>query len=712
MSNKKASIFLIGCILVLFLTIPMFLVKKYPSALNNLSNDKSIKITSPGGYNFTRATPYNINMLDPVDSYSVSSDEVIRQVAETLWFYNWTDPALPRINMLAEGETWKNSTALEITLQQGVTFHDGTQFNASAVDWNINRMMYLFNHTGALASFEHVGTPHELFELPNGSAILAGFEVTGTYTGIIHLAHPFTSLMDLFCAIPASIISPTAHASNSQSFINPYTGDLIGTGPYMYDHFIADAEIRFSRWDNYWGGPIPHQGNVVHFEKMFFEIIGDSTSRHDAMLNGDVDYLSGVEAELVDTFKAHPNIILHESTIPDVDIGYLVFNNKQINKTWRKAMSYAYNYNYIIKDYHQDTVFRAYGPVSQGFGEWYNSSIESVAPYYSKTIARMILSGNDPTPNPVPGIPEAIGRDPLNDAEWGLGVNELISFNYSYNTNNQWRSDLYPLLKTWYDDLSIDITDGGTSDWQWFFDRAYGYVPGGYDDLQLFWTRWIADYLDPISMLQPLLSNASNWNSAQVNDPTLEQMFVDYLNETDYTTKVEMIYNMSKYLVSELYPYIYGDHNLVQTCHSKILDDVPYDINRYTFYAYPIKPSDYLYVSSPDDFAVLLGEIGNNIVWDLVGGNLTNPMYYVYQDGTLITNDTWQSSDSVAVNLDGLSIGTYNYSIEVTDGSKTVEDSVMVNVVPRLVISHPSDISYTEGATGNTISWVVSEGYE
>ncbi|MFX1479662.1 MAG: ABC transporter substrate-binding protein [Promethearchaeota archaeon] len=704
MSNKKKPKFLIGYCLILFLTISMFVGLKYPSTINNLSVDNSLKTSSPDGETFIRAMKNNPTTIDPVDAYDRSSIDVIRQVAETLWFYNWTEPGLPRINMLAESETWINSTALQVTLRQGVLFHDGTPFNASAVKWNIDRMIYLFNHTGAFGSGEDIGDPHSLFEGPDGSPRLVGFEITGTYSGIIHLTQPFTSLMDLFCFSAASMISPTSRAGDTTSFIDLSTGDLVGTGPYMYDSFTPDTEVRFSRWDYYWREP-------VYFNEMVFEIINDDVARNIAMLNGLVDYLSGIDSAFVDTFKSQPNITFNEANLPDYLISYLVFNNKQINITWRKAMSYAFNYTYVVSDYYQDSVFRAYSPVSQGFGEWYNSSIESVVPYYNKTIARMILSGNDPTPYPVPGIPEAMGRDPLDDGDWGLGANELIAFNYSYNFDHQWRVDLFFLLKTWFDDISINVLNGGTY-LEWFFYRSRGDVPGGYDDLQLFWIAWGADYLDPINMIEPLLSNVSKSNGAQANDPWLEAAFVEYHKETDHAKKVEMMHTISNYLVSILYPHLYIYHRRTLTCHSVELFDVPYNMNRYTFYTYPIKPSNYLYVSNPEDITFLVGETGHDIKWNLKGTNLTTPMYYLYKDSTLITNDTWQSGDSISVSLDGLSAGTYNYSIVVYNNSRSVEDSVIVDVWPRLVISHPSDISYTVGDTGNTISWIVSEGNE
>ncbi|MFX1596119.1 MAG: ABC transporter substrate-binding protein, partial [Promethearchaeota archaeon] len=534
--------------LLLFLTIPMFQSLKWSTNTSDFYIDNNIRIASPEEFNLTRAllhTSGNDPVIDPVDCLDPSGAEVIRQVAETLWFYNYSDPALPRINMLAESETWKNSTALEVTLRQGVLFHDGTPFNASVVEWNIDRMMYLFNHTGTLPS-GNPGQCHHIFEGPDGSPILSDFEVTGTYTGIIHLAQPFTSLLDLFCSIGASMISKTAHAGHATSFIDITTDDLVGTGPYMYDYYITDTEIKFSRWENYWREP-------VLFENMVYEIVFNRVTQNSMMQNGDVDYISNIEPVFINSFITDPDIIYDESDTPGLVVYYLALNNKEINVTWRKAMSYAFDYTYMIQNYYQDTKFRSYGPVSPGFGDWYTSDVEALAPYFNITLARMILAGLDPTPNPVPGIPEAIGRDPLDDGDWGLGGNQLISFNYSYPIGN-YREDLFYLLEFWFADISIEVLDGGVdfANWNYFYDRAFGNVPGGYDDLGMFWIGWGPDYLDPINMIQPLFSNESFANGAQVNDTELEAAFLKYLTETNSTLKVEIMHNMSKYIASEL----------------------------------------------------------------------------------------------------------------------------------------------------------------
>ncbi len=80
--------------------------------------------------------------LDPQYAWDSASIDVIDQVCEGLYTYNLSDPELAIIPSLAIVDgTWTiNGLIYTVTLRQGVTFHDGTKFNATAVKWTIDRL--------------------------------------------------------------------------------------------------------------------------------------------------------------------------------------------------------------------------------------------------------------------------------------------------------------------------------------------------------------------------------------------------------------------------------------------------------------------------------------------------------------------------------------------------------------------------------------------
>ena len=124
------------------------------------------------------APPY----LDPTDSWDSQANVVIRQCSESLWWYNYSHPDLPLIRVLASNEQWMSTTQLRVTCRTGVFFHDGTAFNADAAIWNLERLEYLCNHTGALdAATQRAAKTASLYEFPNGDPIIDHFTKISEY---------------------------------------------------------------------------------------------------------------------------------------------------------------------------------------------------------------------------------------------------------------------------------------------------------------------------------------------------------------------------------------------------------------------------------------------------------------------------------------------------------------------------------------------------
>ncbi|MFX1412654.1 MAG: hypothetical protein ACFFA2_02365, partial [Promethearchaeota archaeon] len=59
---------------------------------------------------FSQASPPAT--LDPANAWDQSSNNVLEQVVETLFTYNYSDHSLPRINLLAQNYWWESDTIL------------------------------------------------------------------------------------------------------------------------------------------------------------------------------------------------------------------------------------------------------------------------------------------------------------------------------------------------------------------------------------------------------------------------------------------------------------------------------------------------------------------------------------------------------------------------------------------------------------------------
>ena len=152
-----------------------------------LDNNKSIFLID---LKFCTASgPYD---LDPVNAWDIASNNVIEQVAEGLFSYNYPEVDLPRINLLAESYWWQNNVTLQIQLRKGVLFHDGTVFNAVAAKWNFDRINYFINATGTLPATTPIAQTESLWRLPNGKPIMNNTATVGNYNITITLNGVFS----------------------------------------------------------------------------------------------------------------------------------------------------------------------------------------------------------------------------------------------------------------------------------------------------------------------------------------------------------------------------------------------------------------------------------------------------------------------------------------------------------------------------------------
>jgi len=425
--------------------------------------------------------------LDPHNAWDRLSIEVIDQVCEGLYAYNISDPGLPIIPILAEDIGTLSSDAKNYTvhLRQDVIFHDNTLFNATAVKWSFDRLNYLIQNNKSKIA--------ELYLFYNSTLkeyvpYIKEVRILNEYTVNFLFNEPFPYIETLLCSPSSYILSPLSTPEND--IINTVSGDLVGTGPFVYDYYKPNDKVKFHAFENYRGG-------VSNVSLLEFSIIKDEMSRNLALLTGDVDIISDPLKSLVPTFVANEdtNLINSSNTLT---CKYLGMNNYWINNTFRKAISHAINYSYISEHLMRENVLRLKSPVPSGV-PGYNSSVSP--PELNISYARGIMQtmgfgvGWNTT---YPGTDENL---------WTTAT--FGSFNYTYYNGDWVLEELFNVLYNNLSRIGIEIIKTNTTYKNYL---KYLFNDAGFNRnmLQIFWFSWDAPYLDTSMYLNPLFTNRSD----------------------------------------------------------------------------------------------------------------------------------------------------------------------------------------------------------
>jgi peptide/nickel transport system substrate-binding protein len=502
----------------------------------------------------------NQGKLVPVRPIETIEKDVISQVCEGLYVNNFSDPILGIVPHLASDYgTWDPSGKhYTIPLRQNVSFHDGTPFNADAVKWNFERINWFINGTGALNTT--ISKAHALWKFLNGTVILDSVNpvtINNEYSVTINLKAHYAILESLLCHISAYILSPASIPK--YEYIHPIYGRLRGTGPFVFDYYYLNREVKMQRWDKYWRGQ-------AFFEEIVFKIYPDSATRNNALLAQLIDYSLG--GYLTPPVSGYPEYLTVKKDIRGLSYYYLGINNKIVNKTWRKAISYGLNYTYITEKLQDGNVFRSNGPLAPNF-PGYDPNV--LAATYNLTKAREIV------------VSMGFGDMGWTDAQWQAAT--FATWNYSYNIGDDFREDLLVLLQDNLDLIGITIIDEGMS-WHDFIYRAYGYIdPLSFDSLHIFWLERNPDCLSPYNMITPLFSNNSEFNAAQYQNSDIDMWLEQILSELGAVTRQVLYKNILHQIVEVDMPHVFCYHPYIHFIHAKDIHGVTYN-SMGSFYAY------------------------------------------------------------------------------------------------------------------------------
>ena len=468
--------------------------------------------------------------LDPAYETDGNSFMICDNIYEALVFYKDESTALePGL-----AESWDISPdGLTYTfhLRKGVTFHDGTPFNADAVVFSIGRMMKDRNvkFFGKPLEVPAQERPPEYWVSMEMDDTVGAIEAVDEYTVVFKLKRveaPFLANMGMDFA---DIISPTAFMKNPKEFIrNP-----VGTGPFKFVKWVKDDRIILEKNPDYWdksGGP--------YLDQLIFRSIPENSVRFLELKTGNIHICQFPNPADIALAEKDKNLIL--PTQPGMNIGYLSFNHTK--EPWkssvdvRRAIAYAINRKAIVDNIYQGMGQVAKNPIPPTM--WgYNDKVPGFA--YDPEKAKELLKKA--------GFPD------------GKGLGEITL--WSMPVPRPYNPDGLKIGEAMAADLAkVGITAKVvTFEWGTYLKRQREQP----EDMDLFQLGWTGDNGDPDNFLAVLFDGlASSAIRTQWHNEKYHELMVKGRQTIDQNERAK-IYEEAQQLIYDEVPVISVAHSTV-----------------------------------------------------------------------------------------------------------------------------------------------------
>lgn len=287
----------------------------------------------------------DVTSLDPHfgnDHYSLN---VKRTIYDTLVA---TDENLDLEMSLAESFEQIDDTTWEVVLQEGITFHDGADFNAETVKMNIERML-----DPDLAS--PVAFMFDMIE---------EVEVTDEYSLQIHTEYPFAPLRIHFAHPAGQQISPLVIEEDYEAMEEGEDpGSVVnetptGTGFYQMEEQDPGEAYRLIQNEGYWRGE-PGAENLT------FEIVPEDLTRVGQLETNAAQIIGHLNPN--DVSRVDENEETKVARFDSASLAYLGFQTQEEpfdDPLVRVAIAKAVNKEDIVESVMAGTALPAVGPLA------------------------------------------------------------------------------------------------------------------------------------------------------------------------------------------------------------------------------------------------------------------------------------------------------------------------------------------------------------
>ncbi len=428
-----------------------------------------------------------------------------------------------------------------ISLQEGVTWHDGEDFTADDVVYSLKHVLHKWDLGKPIdwdavdedTEWEEIWPEHVLAEADGPHTVIL------TYTDGWHIPDDFPPTFWAWDPIvPEHVFGPEGEGVYDGWDEDPqmWDGESIGTGPFRVIEFEPDSYTLFERYEDYWG-ELPAAERVLH---RFYD---DPGSMFTALEAGAIDTHedSSVPFPKLEMYEADPE--MEVSFDRELSMYYMGFNlhpeagyEPLQDRVLRQAIAYAIDEQNIV-----DLVFGGYGEVPTGF-------------IYSES------------PNHNPDLPDYSqdqekASELLEDAGyskengyWHTPEGEIITF--PLTTIPGTLADAGSMITTDLQDFGLDVTHE-VIDSTTFVSYLYWPDEGEMDAFIYGEDPGFDPYSDWIwALMSDPYGWGYEWNNTWYNNPEYNDLYMENYLAADLDEKRDILFRMQEILAEDL-PLIY-----------------------------------------------------------------------------------------------------------------------------------------------------------
>lgn len=429
--------------------------------------------------------------LDPHFSAQWSERFMLYNIYNTLVSWDTDFNIIPELAQ--SWEILEDGTGIVFNLVPNAVFHDGTACDATAVKWNLDRILNPDNNSNQRGQLEQA---------------VASVEATDPTTLFIALKKPWRPLLAALGERPGFVVSPTAVENSGDQFaLNP-----VGSGPFKFVEWVPDSHIIVERFDDYWDEGKPYLDRIEMRHVPDTQVAVTMVRTGEAQLTDEVDPPM-VEA-LADATDLH--VVNYESwrwNSMQMDVDKPPFDNTD----FRQALAYGTDRETVLQLVFGGTGRVMTHPIAGGWA--YDPQLDSLMQYDPAKAQELLASSG------VAGQTLTMTTD-----------------------NTRINTDLVQLLQAQYQELGVNVQIETVDSADYFSLIKDDTIPWGPAN----WTP----RADPDGLLRILWHSTGFQNSNGYNNPEVDRLLDEAAGIYD-TEKAAELYHEAERIIVEDASYVF-----------------------------------------------------------------------------------------------------------------------------------------------------------